>query len=58
MPDNVREQIPAIWEKGLTHMFDIQMVQLLAYKREFYELVCWLEEHRKEYAHFILTGES
>ena len=29
----------------------------MAYDRGFYELVLFLEEHKKEYAHFILTGE-
>ena len=57
MPDTIREQILVIRDTGLTNMFDISMVQHLAYEREFYELVCWLEEHRKEYVHFILTGE-
>ena len=58
MPDSVREQILTIRDTGLTNMFDIPIVQRLAYDREFYELVCWLEEHRKEYVHFILTGEA
>ena len=39
-------------------MFDIPMVQRLAYERGYYELVCWLEDHRKEYARFIMTGEA
>ena len=39
-------------------MFDLPMVQRLAYDREYYELVCWLEEHRKEYVRFIMTGEA
>ena len=58
MTDTVRDQILAIRDTGLTNMFDIPMVQRLAYERGFYELVCYLEEHRKEYAHFILTGEA
>ena len=58
MPDSIRMQIQAIRDTGLTNMFDIPMVQRLAYEREFYELVCWLEDHRKEYVHFILTGEA
>lgn len=58
MTDTVREQILAIRATGLTNMFDVPTVQRLAYERDFYELVCWLEEHRSEYAHFILTGEA
>lgn len=57
MTERVREQILAIRDTGLANMFDLPMVQRLAYDRGYYELVCWLEEHRKEYAHFILTGE-
>ena len=58
MTDTVREQILAIRATGLTNMFDVPTVQRLSYERDFYELVCWLEEHRSEYAHFILTGEA
>ena len=58
MTEKVREQILAIRDTGLTNMFDLPMVQRLAYERDFYELVCWLEDHQKEYAHFILTGEG
>jgi hypothetical protein len=58
MNDTVREQILAIRDSGLTNMFDVNMVQRLAYEREYYELVLWLEGHKKEYAHFILTGET
>ncbi len=58
MDAKVKEQILAIRDTGLTNMFDIPMVQRLAYDRGFYELVCWIEEHRKEYMHFILTGEG
>ena len=58
MDAKVKKQILAIRDTGLTNMFDIPMVQRLAYDRGFYELVCWIEEHRKEYTHFILTGEG
>ena len=58
MDTKVKEQILAIRETGLTNMFDLSMVQRLAYERDFYELVCWIEDHKKEYTHFILTGEG
>lgn len=58
MTEKVRDQILAIRDTGLTNMFDIPMVQRLAYDRGYYELVIFLEEHRKEYARFILTGEA
>ena len=58
MSEKVREQILAIRDTGLTNMFDISMVQRQAYERDFYELVLYLEEHSKEYVHFILYGEA
>ena len=58
MTETIREQILAIRDTGLTNMFDLNMVQRLAYDRNFYDLVWWIEEHRSEYVHFILTGEA
>ncbi len=58
MTDTIRDQILAIRDTGLTNMFDVPMVQRLANDRGYYELVCYLEEHRREYAHFIMTGEA
>ena len=58
MTDKVMEQILEIRDTGLTNMFDVNTVQRLAYERDFYELVAYLEENRKEYVHFILTGEA
>lgn len=57
MTDEVRNQILAIRDTGLTNMFDVSTVQRIANDMGFYELVVYLEENRKEYAHFILTGE-
>lgn len=58
MTQTIKEQILAIRDTGFTNMFDVNMVQRLAYERDFYELVTYLEEHRKEYVRFILTGEE
>jgi hypothetical protein len=58
MTQTIKKQILAIRDTGLTNMFDIPMVQRLAYERDFYELVLFLEENRKEYVRFILTGEE
>ena len=41
--DTVRRQILAVRETGETNMFDVPVVFLI--------------DHRKEYAHFIMTGE-
>jgi hypothetical protein len=58
MDKKVRKQILSIRDTGLTNMFDIQMVQRLAFDSGYYELVLFLEDHRKEYVHFIMTGED
>ncbi len=58
MTDEVRKQILAIRNTGLTNMFDVATVQRIANDMDFYELVVYLEKNRKEYAHFILTGEA
>lgn len=57
MTDAIREQILAIRATGLTNMFDVYAVQRLAFARDFFELVCYIEENRAEYVRFILTGE-
>ena len=58
MDEKVKEQILAIRDTGLTNMFDLPVVQRLAYERDFFDLVVYLEEHPKEYVHFIMTGEA
>lgn len=58
MTEIVKEQILTIRETGITNMFDLPAVQRLAYERNFFDLVVYIEEHPKEYAHFILTGEA
>ena len=58
MTEIVKEQILTIRETGITNMFDLPAVQRLAYERDFFDLVVYIEEHPKEYAHFILTGET
>ena len=58
MTEIIKEQILIIRDTGLTNMFDLPMVQRLAYERNFFDLVVYIEEHPQEYAHFILTGET
>ena len=58
MDEKVKEQSLAIRDTGLTNMFDLPAVQRLAYERDFFDLVIYLEEHPKEYVHFILTGKA
>ena len=58
MTEIVKEQILAIRETGLSNMFDLPVVQRLAYERDFFDLVIYHEEHPKEYVHFIMYGEA
>ena len=58
MNEIVKKQILAIRDTGRTNIFDVNMVQFLANEYGYYELVMHLEEHRKEYVRFILTGEQ
>jgi hypothetical protein len=52
----VRDQILAIRDSGETNMFDVPMVQQIANRKGYYELVLFLIDHRKEYANFIMKG--
>lgn len=58
MDETIKKQILYIRDTGLTNMFDTRNVQYLANEYGFYELVVYLEEHRKEYANFIMTGKK
>ena len=58
MDKKVKKQILEIRDTGLTNMFDTNMVQFLANERGYYELVVYLEEHKKEYVRFIMFGEE
>ena len=57
MTDKLKDQILKIRDTGLTNMFDTTAVQRLAFEREFYELVMFIEEHKKEYVRFIIYGD-
>lgn len=58
MSDIVREQIFAVRATGRTNMLDVNMVQRIAFEEGFDELVCYLDEHRSAYVHFIFTGKA
>jgi hypothetical protein len=57
MNDTVLEQIRIIRDSGETNMFAVDVVQRIAFNREFYELVLYIKDQKKEYLQFILTGE-
>ncbi len=57
MSEQIKEQILKVRDTGLTNMFDTIAVQRIAFEMELYELVTFLEDNKKAYVHFILTGE-
>lgn len=56
MTEEIREQILLIRDTGLSNMFDKGAVQKLAFDREMFDLVVFIEEHPREYVEFILYG--
>lgn len=58
MTDKVFQQLMDIRSGGKSNMLDMKTVQRLAYDEDFYELVVYIEEHPKEYFHFIMTGRE
>lgn len=58
MTERIKEQIEAIRQSGETNMLDTRMVQWIANREGFYELVVYLEEHKKGYINFIFTGDE
>lgn len=58
MTQTVKDQILDIRATGETNMFDLPVVQRMAFERDYFELVVFLEEHPKEYVRFILYGEA
>lgn len=57
MDAKIKEQILAVRNTGRTNMFDVNAVQRIAFEMDFYELVAWIEDHKKEYSSFILHGD-
>ena len=58
LDDRVREGILAVRATGRTNMFLIPAVQRIAMDLGYYDTVIWIEENRKAYCRFIMTGEE
>ena len=58
MTNKIREQIMAIRDSGVTNMLDTRTVQWIANREGYYELVIYLEDKKREYWNFIMTGEA
>ncbi len=57
MDNVVREQILKVRDTALTNMFDINVVQRIAFEMELFELVNFIDEQPKDYVNFIIHGE-
>jgi hypothetical protein len=58
MDEKVFNQIMSIRDTGKVNMLSVLEVQRLAFDSGYYELVMYIEDHRREYVHFIMTGET
>lgn len=58
MTETIKKQIEAIRRSGETNMLDVNMVQWIANRAHYYELVIYLEEHRKDYMKYLFTGST
>ena len=58
MDEKIKEQIMAVRNTAETNMFDTNAVQKLAFDKEFFELVVFIEDNIEEYVNFILHGDK
>ena len=58
MTERIKEQIEAIRQSGETNMLDVNMVQWLANRENYFELVIYLVEHREDYICVIKRKEQ
>ncbi len=55
--DKLLEQIKDIRASGKYNMFDLPGIQREAFERDYFELVTFLEESKKDCLNFIFTGQ-
>jgi hypothetical protein len=58
MNARIKEQILAIRDMGVINMFDAKGVQWIAHEEGYYELVAYIEENKRSYGNFIMTGKG
>lgn len=56
LPRVVAVQLETIRQSGETNMLDRPRVQQIANREEMYELMTWLEDHKREYSRLIFCG--
>lgn len=55
---SLKEQILEVRNSGRVNMLDASGVQYVANECGFYDLVCFVEERRRDYARYIMTGDE
>ena len=55
--DKTFEEILKVRDSGKVNMCSVKEVQYEAFHMDCFRLVNFIEEHPKEYFHFILTGD-
>ena len=55
--DKIFEQLMDIRSSGVCNMLNTVAVQNEAFRKDYYELVVLIEDNKKAYAQFIMTGE-
>ena len=58
MTDEIKQQIIAISRTGLTNMFDVDRVIVIAQELNFMELIEYIEQDKNRYFNFILRGSE
>lgn len=58
MTETIKKQIEAIRKSGETNMLDTNTVEWIANRENYYELVIFIEEHRKEYIKYLFSGST
>jgi len=59
MSNDVKEEILQLrLIQGCPNMFSIEEVLRFAFDNDFYSAVTWINENRKAYSNFILTGKT
>ena len=58
MMSKVLEQILEVRDSGAVNMLDCNGVQVEAFERGLYELVCFIEDSKGDYFEFIMSGDE
>lgn len=58
MTSIILDQILQVRDSGAVNMCDARAVQSIAFRRDMFELVNYIEEDPARYFHFIIYGEE